>query len=107
MRPRPELGGMSYYAATEGRYNFTRYSQMVGGRIIPGFQLRYIYFLYPTAKERLTVPIIPFSEIGKRGAGMYLGKKRAGTIDADGPAIHAGQGGSSPTPALQISEATP
>ena len=41
-----------------------------------GFQLRYIYFLDPTAKDRLTVPILPFSEIEKRGAGMYKGIKR-------------------------------
>jgi hypothetical protein len=41
-----------------------------------GFQLRYIYFLDPTAKDRLTVPILPFSEIERRGAGMYKGIKR-------------------------------
>lgn len=41
-----------------------------------GFQLRYIYFLDPSARERLTVPIIPFSEIERRGAGMYLGKPK-------------------------------
>lgn len=40
-----------------------------------GYQLRYIYFLDPTARERLTVPIIPFSEIDKFGAGLYKGKK--------------------------------
>lgn len=39
-----------------------------------GFQLRYIYFLDPTAKDRLTVPILPFSEIENRGAAMYKGK---------------------------------
>ena len=41
-----------------------------------GFQLRYIYFLDPTARDRLTVPILPFSEIERRGAGMYKGIKR-------------------------------
>lgn len=44
-----------------------------GAKFIPGFQLRYIYFLDPSAKNRLTVPIIPFSEIDNRGAGMYRG----------------------------------
>jgi hypothetical protein len=43
---------------------------------VQGFQLRYIYFLDPTARERLTVPIMPFDEIQKRGAGMYLGKPK-------------------------------
>jgi hypothetical protein len=41
-----------------------------------GFQLRYIYFLDPTARDRLTVPILHFSEIERRGAGMYKGIKR-------------------------------
>ena len=71
---------------------------------LPGFQLRYIYFLDPTARDRLTVPILPFSEIDKRGAGMYKGKQRlqscAGSIVSDAPADQAGEGGSIPTPAL-------
>ena len=77
----------------------------IGARQIPGHQLRYIYFLDPTARDRLTVPILPFSEIGKRGAGMYLGKKRAGSVDSDTSADQAGEGGATPTPALQTEEA--
>jgi hypothetical protein len=69
-----------------------------------GFQLRYIYFLDPTARDCLTVPILPFSEIDRRGAGMYKGKarqqSRAGSDTSDTPANHAGEGGSLPTPAL-------
>jgi hypothetical protein len=66
-----------------------------------GFQLRYIYFLDPPVRERLTVPILPFSEITRRGAGMYRGKpKRAGSDTKDTPANPAGEGGSTPTPAL-------
>ena len=45
----------------------------VGAEKIAGFQLRYIYFLNPEAKARLTVPIIPFSKIDEMGAGMYKG----------------------------------
>ena len=71
-----------------------------GFRPIPGFQMRYIYFLDPSYRERLTVPIIPFSKIDELGAGMYKGKPRAGSIASDAPAIHAGQGGATPTPAL-------
>lgn len=48
-----------------------------GFRPLPGFQLRYLYFLDPTARERLTVPVLPFDEIERRGAGMYRGVKRA------------------------------
>lgn len=42
-----------------------------------GFQLRYIYFLDPSARGILTVPEVPFSEIDRLGAGMYKGKQRA------------------------------
>lgn len=73
-----------------------------GFKPIPGFQLRYLYFIDPTCRERLTVPILPFSEIERRGAGMYRGKPRAGSVDGDTPAVHAGEGGSIPTPALQL-----
>ena len=38
-----------------------------------GYQLRYIYFLNPEAKKRLTVPILPFSKIDEIGASMYKG----------------------------------
>jgi hypothetical protein len=36
--------------------------------------LRYIYFLDKSYKDKLTVPILPFSEIDKIGAGMYKGE---------------------------------
>lgn len=67
---------------------------------LPGWQLRYVYFIHPTARARLTVPVIPFSEINRRGIGMYRGTPRAGSIGSDAPAIHAGEGGATPTPAL-------
>ncbi len=70
-----------------------------------GFQLRYIYFLDSTARDSLTVPILPFSEIHRKGAGMYKGKQRlpsrAGSIEADATGYQPGEGGSTPTPALQ------
>ena len=73
-----------------------------------GFQLRYIYFLDPTARDRLTVPILPFSEIERRGASMYRGKpiRRAGSDTTDTPTYPVGEGGSTPTPALQSSAVT-
>ena len=45
-----------------------------GGVKQEGFQLRYIYFIDKKWRKRLTVPEIPFSEIDKRGAGMYKGE---------------------------------
>lgn len=73
--PRKELGGKSYYDITGGNFNFKKYVAYVGGEILTGYQLRYIYFLDPTCKERLTVPTIPFSRIDDMGAGMYKGEK--------------------------------
>lgn len=77
----------------------------VGGEPKEGNQLRYIYFIDPTCRERLTVPILPFSEIERRGAGMYRGKPRAGSIAGDATVIHTGDGGSIPTPALHAQAA--
>jgi len=75
----------------------------VGAKFVPGFQLRYIYFLDPTARERLTVPVLPFSEIDRLGAGMYKGKarSRAGSDTLDTAGVQLAKGGSLPTPALQ------
>jgi hypothetical protein len=87
---------------------FSLFRKRVGAMPVPGFQLRYIYFLDPTARARLTVPILPFSEIDRRGAGMYKGKQRiqsrAGGDTTDTPVFQTGEGGSTPTSALQSSE---
>lgn len=71
-----------------------------GWRPIAGYQLRYLYPLNQTVKERLTVPIMPYALIEEMGAGMYRGQPRAGSIDGDAPTDQVGQGGSNPTPAL-------
>jgi hypothetical protein len=80
--------------------------RLMGGKPHPGYQLRYLYFLNPDARQRLTVPILPFAEIDRRGAGMYRGKPRAGSAVGGTSANHAGGGGSTPTPALSISGAS-
>lgn len=100
-RSRPELSGKSYYDITGGRYDLQAYVRAVGGSVIPGYQLRYLYFIDPSCRERLTVPVLPYSEIDRRGAGMYRGKPRARSVDSDAPATHAGEGGAVPTLALQ------
>ena len=48
-----------------------------GGTLLPGWQLRYIYFIDKSKQKDLTVPIIPFSRIDELGAGMYRGEKIA------------------------------
>ena len=73
--PRKELGGLTYYQLTGGGYNFKKYVEATGATILDGYQLRYIYFIDKSYRERLTVPEIPFSKIDELGAGMYKGKK--------------------------------
>lgn len=70
-----------------------------GFKPIPGFQLRYIYFLDPTARERLTVPVLPFSKIEEMGAGMYRGKARPKQATDGHP---PSSGGATPTRTLQL-----
>ena len=73
--PRKELGGRCYYDITGGKFDFKKYVEYVNGEILKGFQLRYVYFIDKRCKEKLTVPIIPFSRIDEMGAGMYKGEK--------------------------------
>ena len=74
--PRKELAGKSYYDVTGGKFDFKKYVDYVGGRVLAGFQLRYIYFIDKEYLNHLSVPIIPFSKIQEIGAGMYKGEKR-------------------------------
>lgn len=73
--PRKELGGKSYFDVTDGKLNFKKYVNRLGGAILPGFQLRYVYFIDKKFRQNLTVPEIPFSKIDEVGAGMYLGER--------------------------------
>lgn len=91
------------YPKIDGRY----YSRVLRERgeatAIPGYQLRYIYFLDPTARERLTVPILPFSEIERVGASMYKGqaKARARGVVSDTADFQSAGDGATPILALQ------
>lgn len=53
----------------DSKYDFS------GAKPLTGFQNRYIYLIDKSCK--INVPIIPFSEIDKKGAGMYKGQKIA------------------------------
>lgn len=75
-----------------------------GAVALPGYQLRYVYFINPAARERLTVPVLPFSKIGEMGAGMYRGEKITRTKEQDAghpPALD----GATPIRALHTSDA--
>ena len=67
-----------------------------------GYQLRYIYFLDPSARERLRVAILPFSETGRHGAGMYRAQRisRVASDTIDTPPDQGGKGGETPTATL-------
>lgn len=75
-----------------------------GAKRLTGYQLRYIYFLNPDARQRLTVPILPFSKIEEMGAGMYRGEKVSRVKQAtSGDQLESG--GAAPTHTLQSDEA--
>lgn len=78
----------------------------LGGKELPGFQLRYIYFLKPTALDRLTVPVLPFSKISDMGAAMYKGEKITRVKKQDSE-HHSELGGAVPTDTLHHAEAQP
>lgn len=98
-----------FMQVTRGKQSAKAYLRAKGipFEVLAGFQLRYIYFLDPTARARLTVPEIPFSEIARRGASMYRGVARASEASSDAPAIHAGEGGAAPTLTLHSPHQTP
>ena len=89
-------------AQTKGvaiRKNNGKASKPIGAVELEGFQFRYIYFLNPVARQRLTVPILPFSKIDEMGAGMYKGKPKRPTEATPGDQL--GGGGATPTRTLQ------
>ncbi len=75
-----------------------------GAVALPGYQLRYVYFINPAARERLASPVLPFSKIEEMGASMYLGEKITRTKEQDAghpPALD----GVTPIRALHTAEA--
>lgn len=73
-KKRPELGGKSLGDISGGAASISAYLKYTGGKKQNGFQLRYIYFIDKKYKDKLTIPIIPFSRIDEMGAGMYKGE---------------------------------
>jgi len=67
---------------------------------LPGYQLRYVYFIDPEWRDRLKVEAIPFSRIAEMGATMYRGQ-RPESIGSDAPDFRSGESGANPTSGLQ------
>jgi hypothetical protein len=78
--PRKELGGRTFFDITGGKYSFLEYVAAANATVLPGFQLRYMYFIDRSARKKLTVPEIPFSKIDELGAGMYKGEHIAQAV---------------------------
>jgi len=98
--PNSKSGSVKARMGVRGGESANHFLTRVGAVKASGFQLRYIYFLDPTARERLTVPILPFSEIDRRGAGMYKGKPRVRSVDSDTTDFQSVEGGATPTRTL-------
>lgn len=90
--------------ATMAAYHKGYTGEVAEWKILNGHMMRYIYFLNPSALQRLTVPILPFSKIDEMGAGMYKGEKITRTKDQE-LETPSSLGGETPTRALQTEEA--
>jgi hypothetical protein len=87
--------------------SMTAYHQNLMGKFknwdkVDGFQLRYVYFYNPKDLAKLTVPVLPFTEIAKRGATMYKGVSGR-SIVSDASDFRSEEGGATPTLLLQTS----
>jgi len=82
--------GSSTSGGAKGRYGKSgsetsgAFLRRIGAKPIPGYQFRYIYFLDPSARERLTVPEIPFSDIPQE-CRMYRGQRASQAGDDPHP----------------------
>ncbi len=89
---RPGIGAIGTAASPSGGSSMKAYIE-AGFAPLSGHQLRYIYFIDPTYRARLTVPELPFSAIDGMGARMYKGEKLdAPLVNGDNVATsHAGR----------------
>lgn len=86
----------AWTALSDGASSGAKVLKGLGAVRIPGYQFRYIAFLDPTWRDRLTVPVIPFDSI-PADARMYRGKRAS---PERGTGDHPGTGGADPTLAL-------
>jgi len=93
LRINPDTGQVMHAIAA---HHQKRRGEFNKWKALDGYQLRYIYFLNPEAKKRLTVPIIPFSRIDEMGAGMYRGKPKRVKQAMDGGHPSQRQGSTDP-----------
>lgn len=71
---RPKILAQKYNADLGSSASMEPFEE-IGAEPIPGYQLRYIYFLDKSYRDNLTVPEIPYERIDELDAGMYKGDK--------------------------------
>lgn len=88
-QPNSKSGSVKAKYGKSGSEASTAFLKRIGAKRLEGFQLRYIYFLDPTYREKLTVPELPYSTIEAMGAKMYKGQRP--TIGDTGETDNAAQ----------------
>ena len=73
---RKDKDGKVYSQVTFSAHRPNEMNKFKQMQVLNGFQLRYIYFLDKSYRERLTVLEIPFKKINEVGAEMYKGIKK-------------------------------
>jgi len=87
--------------ATMAAYHQGYASEISTWDSLVGHMFKYIYFIDKECKDKLTIPIIPFSKIQELGVGMYKGKKITRVTKANsGDQLESG--GAIPTHTLQL-----
>lgn len=91
---------LGFFEMTKGKASVGNFMRQIGGQLLEGFQIRYIYFIDKNKLKDLTVPALPYSAIKEAGASMYKGVC-AGSIIGSTPGDQLGNDGSIPISALQ------
>jgi len=101
LRRNPQTGEVMH---TITAYHRNMKKEFAKWQPVPGYQLRYVYFVNKEARKRLTVPELPFSKIAEIGATMYKGLSPE-SIDSDASDFRSEESGASPTSRLQPKDA--
>jgi len=101
LRRNPETGEVMH---TMQAYHLMLKEEFKNWEKLPGYQLRYIYFIDPEWSDRLNVKSLPFSDIEKMGATMYKGS-RPGSIDSDATPFQGEKGSATLTSGLKEAKA--
>jgi hypothetical protein len=79
------------HALFDGAYGSKKLRELGKLHVLPGFQLRYVYFLQPASRPLLRTPELSYSVITQRGAQMYRGESRGQSAE-NGTAVNQPQG---------------